>query len=91
MASNDLMMIDIVRRQDGTCWRVVRVLRDEPNLYQGETMWLKVEYSPELTNQVVQHQKECETLLQNMVEKQQMLEKELVLYQKTQRLPCVIM
>ena len=84
-------MADIVRREDGTCWRVVRVLKDDPNLYMGDSMWLKVEYSPELTDRILQNQQDCEKVLQDMAEKQQMLEKELLMYRKTQRLQCSIM
>ena len=90
MASNGIMA-DIVRREDGTCWRVVRVLKDDPNLYMGDSMWLKVEYSPELTDRILKNQQECEKVLQDMVEKQQMLEKELLMYRKTQRVQCSIM
>ena len=84
-------MADIVRRKDGTCWRVVRVLKDDPNLYMGDSLWLKVEYSPELTDLIIQNQKECEKLLQDMAKKQQMLEKELLMYRKRQRVQCSIM
>ena len=90
MASNGIMA-DIVRREDGTCWRVVRVLKDDTNLYMGDSMWLKVEYSPELTDRILKNQQECEKVLQDMVEKQQMLEKELLMYRKTQRVQCSIM
>ena len=90
MAGNGIMA-DIVRREDGTCWRVVRVLKDDPNLYMGDSMWLKVEYSPELTDRILKNQQECEKVLQDMVEKQQMLEKELLMYRKTQRVQCSIM
>ena len=89
MASNDLME-NIVLREDGTCWRVTRVLKEEPNLYMGDSMWLKVEYSPELTDRIIKNKEKCETLLQNMMEKQKMLEKELILYRRT-RLQCTIM
>lgn len=90
MAGNGIMA-DIVRREDGTCWRVVRILKDDPNLYMGDSMWLKVEYSPELTDRILKNQQECEKVLQDMVEKQQMLEKELLMYRKTQRVQCSIM
>jgi hypothetical protein len=90
MAGNDIMA-NIVRREDGTCWRVVRVLKDDPNMYMGDSMWLKVEYSPELTDLIIQNQQECEKLLQNMTEKQQMLEKELIKYRKTQWVQCSLM
>ena len=90
MASNGIMA-DIVLREDGTCWRVVRVLKDDTNLYMGDSMWLKVEYSPELTDRILQNQQDCEKVLQDMVEKQQMLEKELLMYRKTQRVQCSIM
>ena len=84
-------MADIVRREDGTCWRVVRVLKDDTNVYMGDSMWIKVEYSPELTDLILQNQQECEKVLQDMMEKQQMLEKELLMYRKTQRVQCLIM
>jgi len=90
MAGNDIMA-NIVRREDGTCWRVVRVLKDDPNMYMGDSMWLKVEYSPELTDLIIQNQQKCEKLLQNMTEKQQMLEKELIKYRKTQWVQCSLM
>lgn len=90
MASNGIIA-DIVRREDGTCWKVVRVLKDDPNLYMGDSMWLKVEYSPELTDRILQNQQECEKVLQDMAKKQQMLEKELLMYRKTQRVQCILM
>ena len=86
MATNDILA-NIVRREDGTCWRVVRVLKDDTNLYMGDSMWLKVEYSPELTEKILQNQQDY----QIMVEKQQMLEKELLMHRKTQRVQCAIM
>lgn len=80
MASRPLT--NVVYRDDGTCWKVAKVLHTDHNSYQGECMWVKIEFSKELTEFAkMSHEEYCQRLVEVAIY-QDHLEKELARLRK---------